>query len=168
MEEKVVVKWGPFNSEEGGKAIMRLMSEEVFPVKKEIQDLSVEIADYKQGFLNSFYRKRLSELEERYRLVYKRFLNSYRAYQTPDILFKDSNIDPKTDPQKMATVMADYMGSQAAVAPHFVAGFGLFEVMDRTLNRCRQSADQRVTISISVIAILISVSVWLLGSPAHI
>jgi len=58
--------WGPFNSEEGGKAIIDFLQKSIFPTVKEIHKTSLEIGDYKQGFLNSFFRSRLSRLQEEY------------------------------------------------------------------------------------------------------
>ena len=52
------------------------LSKEILPTVKEIQKLSLEIGDYKQGFINSFFRNRLSKLRESYRLVNKKLLEA--------------------------------------------------------------------------------------------
>jgi hypothetical protein len=149
--------WGPFQSELGGKPIMEHLSKQVFPVVKEIQQLSLEIGDYKQGFINSFFRARLSELQEKYRKVNKKFLQAYHIYQTPDELFKDATINQKKDEQKIAVMISDYMNTKNIIMPHFQEGFVLLEMMDRNLTRCSQSADQRVSTFLSILAITISI-----------
>ena len=84
------------------------LSKQVFPIVKEIQQLSLQIGDYKQGFTNSFSRGRLSELQEKYRVVNKKFLQAYHVYQTPDELFKDATPDQGRDEQKIAIMISDY------------------------------------------------------------
>ena len=73
-----------------------------------------------------------------------------------------SEIDPKKDSQKMGIAMADYMGSKNLIMPSFQEGFGLLEIIDRNLNRYSQSADQRVSTSISLTAITVSIIIALL------
>jgi len=153
--------WGPFNSELGGKPIMDHLSKQVFPIVKEIHYLSLEIGDYKQGFLNSFFRSQLSELQEKYRVANKKFLQAYHIYQTPDELFKEVDIDQE-DKQKMAVMISDYMNTKNVIMPHFQEGFTLLEVMDRNLTRYSQSADQRVSVFLSILAITISIVLILL------
>lgn len=143
---------------------MNHLSERVFPVVKEIQKLSLEIGDYKQSFVNSFFRNRLAELQEKYRLVNKKLLQAYHIYQTPDELFKDNILDQKNDQQEIAVMLSDYMSTKNVIMPHFQEGFLLLEVMDRNLARYSQSADQRVSIFLSITAITISVILALLKS----
>jgi len=133
------------------------LSKQVFPIVKEIQKLSLEIGDYRQDFINSFFRGRLSELQGKYQVVNKKFLQAYHIYQTPDELFKDVILDQEKDKEKIAIMISDYMNTKNPIMPHFQEGFGLLEVMDRNLARYSQSADQRVSVFLSITAITISV-----------
>lgn len=77
------MSWGPFNSEQGGKPIFDHLTKQVFPVITEIQQLSLEIGDYEQGFINSFYRGRLSALQKKYRVVNKKFFTGIPYLSDP-------------------------------------------------------------------------------------
>mgnify|MGYP001582465452 FL=1 len=151
------MRWGPFNSELGGKPILNHLSTQVFPIVKEIRKLSLEIGDYRQGFINSFFRKTLSELQEKYRIINKNLLQTYHIYETPDELFKENTLDQQKDQQRIAEMLSDYMNTRNAVIPHFQEGFALLEIIDRNLNRYSQSADQRISIVLSITAITISI-----------
>ncbi|MBU1164693.1 hypothetical protein KKA15_03975 [Patescibacteria group bacterium] len=154
--------WGPFKTEAGGKPIIEHVTKQVFPIMKKLQQLSLEIGEYQQGFINSFLQSRLSSLKKNYNQVNKEFLEIYHIYQTPDELFKEVKLDKEKDEADTATIMSDYFNSQSFIKPHFDEGFGLLEIMDRNLTRYSQSADQRISTSLAIIAITISIVVAIL------
>ena len=132
---------------------MKLMADRMFPALKKVRTLSLDVAGYKQGFLNSFYRNNLSRLQESYREINKEFLEIYHTYQVPDELFKEINEALKDDQQNMAKVMMDYMQSNQSVLPHLREGLALLDNIDKTLTRYEAVANQTVTNTLAVAAI---------------
>lgn len=155
--ERSISSKGPFSSEEGGQRIMLFLKESVFPTLREVQELSLEVASYTQGFLNSFDRRQFWHLENRYQTLNKRFLTNFHIYQTPDELFKEETEADKKDAYKSAMLISDYMKTVGAIKPHFDEGFRLLEIIDRTLLRYAQSADQRVATILSLTAITVTI-----------
>lgn len=159
-------KKGPFNSELSAKAIMDLMSDVLFPTNKDLHRLSLDVASYRQGFINSYLRFELSSLEARYRAVNRRLLAAYHTYETPDELFK--GIDTGGPGPLQAMIMGDYFKMQNVIKPHFEEAFRLSEIVDRTLARYAQSADQRVASSLSVLAITATIIGTIIDLPSEI
>lgn len=149
-------KKGPFLTEEASTAIMHLFANELSPAKKEIYDVALDLTNYTQNFLNSFFRLKLSSLTRRFNEAHRNFLKIYHVYETPDELFKDYEEKTKQDQKLMALMMADYMNSSRMVRAHFDEGFRMLEVLDRTLLRYSQSADQRVTFTLSIVALIVA------------
>lgn len=156
------MNWGPFESDLGGKPIIDHVVKKIFPIMKKVKNLSLEVSDYKQGFLNSFFRVKLPSLNKQYRAINKEFLEIYHVYQTPDDLFKDLDIDKDKEKEKLGIVMVDYINTKAPVMEHFKEGFHLLELIDRSLIRYSQSADQRVSTFLAILAITISIIVAIL------
>ena len=151
-----------FQTDEAGKTILDFTKDELLPAVKSLEKLAIEIADYRINFWNSFFRKRLSDLQKKYQKENKKFLDLYHKYSTPDELFSQFNSDSYKDKQKIGMMIGDYFNSRQAVLYHFEQGFKLLEIIDRQITRYYQSADQRVAVSLSIIAITISVIITLI------
>jgi hypothetical protein len=157
--QQVVSANGPFNTEIATRVIMNFVATNVFPVKKEIQEFSLEVASYSQGFWNSFLRHELGSLEKRYRELNQKFLTTYHTFDTPDELLKETNDQLKDNQNLMGLVMADYMQIDNMVQKQFDECFRMLSVISRDLSRYSQATDQRVATILSMAAISVSVIV---------
>lgn len=148
--------FGPFNSQQGGEVISRFTKDELFPVTEKIRNLAIEISQFRAGFLESFLRNKIKKLEKLYKDLSVSFLNLYNKWNTPDILFKNLNIDFK-NPQEFGPIMGDYFNSQQAVMWHFNEGFRLLNYIDDILTSQTTASYNRISISLSLLAIVISI-----------
>ena len=149
--------WGPFKTEEGGKIISCFVKDELLPLIKEIRNIAVKTSRLRVGFWESFRRKELSNLEERYKSISVKFLENYHKFSTPDILFKDLKN------QESPTFIADYFQTQGAVMQHFNEGFRLLSYIDNILTGQSTAAYNRASIFLSLLAIVIAVIIGILS-----
>ena len=153
--------YGPFQTKEGGDTIAIFTKDELLPITAKIEELAIKVSQFRLGFFSSFSRKRSSQIENEYKKISVEFIKLYHKWNTPDILFKDLKIDSKEE-QKLGGVMADYFKSQQAVMWHFNEGFRLLSYIDRILTEQSTASYNRITITLSILAITISVVVAIL------
>jgi len=149
--------YGPFQTKEGGDTIAKFTKDELLPLTEKIENLAIQASQFRVGFWRSFLRYKFSELENLYKDISVQFINLYHKWNTPDILFKELKMDPKEDQQKVAKVMADYFQSQQAIMWHFNEGFRLLSYIDRILTEQSTASYNRVSITLAILAITISV-----------
>ncbi|KUK50056.1 MAG: hypothetical protein XD75_0071 [Parcubacteria bacterium 33_209] len=153
--------YGPFQTKEGGDTISIFTKDELLPIAAKIEEIAIEVSQFHLGFFSSFSRKRLSQIENEYKKISVEFIKLYHKWNIPDILFKDLKIDSKEE-QKLGGVMADYFQSQQAVMWHFNEGFRLLSYIDRILTEQSTAFYNRISITLSILAITISVVVAIL------
>lgn len=152
---------GPFQSLDGGNAIAGFTKDELLPIAKKIRQLAIIVSRFRAGFLESFYRKELRKLENEYKSLSVELVSSYHKWSTPDDLFKDLNID-NDNPQQFGPIMIDYFNSQQAVMQHFNESFRLLSYIDGILTGQSTASYTRISISLALAAIVVSVAVALL------
>lgn len=145
---------GPFQSKEGEKIILTFVQDELLPLVKEIRELAINASKLRVGFFNSFMRRKLSRLEDNYKITSIQFIQIYHKWSTPDILFKNLKMEPPV-------FMADYMQAQGAVMNHINESFRLLNYIDRILTEQSTASYNRMSIAIALFAIVISIGVFL-------
>jgi len=148
--------YGPFQTKEGGDTIARFTKDELLPLTARIETLAIQVSQFRVGFWGSFLRYKFTRLEDSYKDISVNFINAYHKWNTPDILFKELNTNPKDNPS-FGGVMADYFQSQQAVMWHFNEGFRLLSYIDRILTEQSTAAYNRISISLALLAIAISI-----------
>lgn len=131
----------------GTKILLDTIQQELFPVLNELKQLLVDI----QGLRITFplYSKELSKYEVVYQDIAKRFFIVVQKLETPDILFKDLPHNPQD--------IAGYFQFEGAVGKNINEGSRYVEIIDRTLDRKRQTIFNSWTLFLAVLAIVISV-----------
>ena len=153
--------YGPFQTKEAGDTIMKFTQDEVFPCVHNIRKLAIKTSQFHIGFWDSFFRKEISKLENEYKKESVEFIKVYHKWSTPDILFKELNIDSK-DKIRHGNVMADYFNAQQAIMWHFNEGFRLSGYINKILSEQSTAAYNRVSITLALLAITISIIVAIL------
>jgi len=151
--------WGPFQTKEAGEIIMIFSKDKLLPAITDLEKFAIKVANHKTSFTSSFFQKNLNKLNSEYKEKYKNIFTLYHLYSTPDELFKDLK-EIKNDPQSIKIVgsrMADYFNSKQAILNSFEKGFKLLEIIEHQLDRYFQSADNRISITLSIFAITISI-----------
>jgi len=152
--------YGPFQTKEGSDTIAKFTKDELLPLIRNIEELAIKVSQFRVGFWRSFWRRKFSELEDQYKQESVLFIKFYHRWSTPDIFFDDLNIDTE-DQQRLGGVMADYFQTQKAIAQHFNEGFRLLNYIDRILTNQSTASYNRVSISLGILAIVISIFVFI-------
>jgi len=154
--------YGLFQTKEGGDTITQFIKNELLPLIRNIEELAIEVSQFRVGFWGSFLRKKFLILEDKYKKESVEFIKFYHKWSTPDIFFESLNIDTK-DQQKLGGVMADYFQTQRAIIQHFNEGFRLLGYIDRIFTEQSTAAYNRVSITLSLIAVVIAIIIVILG-----
>jgi hypothetical protein len=133
---------------EGGKRILNTVKDELFPLTEKLKDLLIRAQRIRSTFFETNSRK-LFELEAEHSQVSADFFVVATKLQTPDILFKGIKDDPQN--------IADYYQFQVAFQKNIDQGIGYMEIIDRTLDRKIQNIQNKITLAISIIAILVAI-----------
>ncbi len=144
-------------TEESGETIQKFLNTQIMPTVTDLEKLALSVSRYKPSFTKAVFRRNLSYLEEEFREVSKNFLSLYYIYKNPDKLFADLKLDPQKDKEKIKKLNEDYKTSRFVVIDHLDRGFRLMEMVERQLDRYHRSADQRLAVVLSIIAITASV-----------
>jgi len=148
--------YGPFQTKEGGDTIGRFAKDELLPLTARIEELAVDVSQFRSGFWDSILRKKLSNLENKYKEISVEFIKLYHKWNTPDILFE------KLKGQEPPLFIADYFQSQQAIMWHFNEGFRLLSYVDGILTNQSTASYNRISIVLAMLAIVISIAVVLL------
>ncbi len=132
---------------EGTKILLNTIQQELFPVLNELKQLLVDIQGLR--ITSALYSKELSKYEAAYQDLAKRFFIVVQKLETPDILFKDLPHNPQD--------IAGYFQFEGAVGKNLNEGSRYVEIIDRTLDRKRQTIFNSWTLFLAVLAIVISV-----------
>ncbi len=143
--------YGPFQTKEGGDTIAKFTKDELFPVVNEIKNLAIRVSQFRVGFWGSFLRYKFSETENSYKNISVQFIKLYHKWNTPDILFE------KLEKQDPPIFIADYFQAQQSVMWHFNESFRLLSYIDRILTEQSTAAYNRVSISLALLAIVLSI-----------
>lgn len=154
---------GPFQSLDGGNTIAKFTKDELLPIAKKIRQLAIVISKFRAGYLESFHRRGLGNLENEYKSLSVELVSSYHKWSTPDDLFEDLDID-KDNPQQFGPIMIDYFNSQQAVMQHFNESFRLLSYVDGILTGQSTASYNRISVSISLLAIVIAIVAILLAN----
>ncbi len=132
---------------EGTKILLNTIQKELFPILNELKQLLIDI----QGLRITFplYSKELNKYEATYQDVAKRFFTLVQKLETPDILFQGLPPNPQD--------IAGYFQFEGAVGKNINEGSKYVEIIDRTLDRKRQTIFNSWTLFLAVLAIVISV-----------
>ena len=132
---------------EGTKRIMETVHKELFPILNELKQLLVDIQGLRIVF--PLYSKRLNKYDTQYQDIAKRFFIVVQKLETPDILFKDLPNNPQD--------IASYFQFEGAVSKNINEGSKYVEIIDRTLDRKRQTIFNSWTLFLAILAIVISI-----------
>ncbi len=152
---------GPFQTKEGGDTIAIFTKDELLPCIKRIRELAIETSQFRVGFWSSILRKSISGLEEKHKKTSVQFINLYHKWSTPDLLFQALGEEYKKPP-KLGNIMGDYFNAQNAVMAHFNEGFRLLAYVDRILTEQSTAIYNRISVTLSIIAVTISIIVAIL------
>lgn len=147
---------GPFQGNKSGIVIAKFVKDELFPLLDHIRDLSISVSQLKVGFFDSFLRIALNKQESSYKDLSVKFITMYKKWNMPDLLYKEVKIDTN-NPLEFGPAMNDYFNSQQAVMWHFNEGFRLLSYIDSVLTEQSTASYNRISVSLSLIAIVISV-----------
>jgi len=131
---------------EGTKILLDTIQKELFPILNDLKQLLVDI----QGLRITFplYSKRLNIYNIKYQTIAKSFFTVVQKLETPDILFKDLPKNHKA--------IASYFQFHEAMSKNIGEGSRYVEIIDRTLDRKRQTIFNSWTIFLATLAIVIS------------
>jgi hypothetical protein len=136
------------NISEGGRIILNTVKDELFPLTEKLKNILVRVHSYRSTLLET-NSKQLYEIESEYSRVSADFFVVTTKLQSSDLLFKDLPGEPQN--------IADYFQYQDAFQKNIDQGIGYIEIIDRTLDRKIQDIHNKVTLVISILAILISI-----------
>lgn len=146
-----------YTNEDANKTIQTFMNDQLMPVLDELEMLALAILRFRIDTLGLFRRYRLAKLENEYREKSKRFLTLYHIYTNPEKLFADLKLDAQKDVELIQQLRADYENSKILVSYHVDRGFRMVELLQEQLDRYHRSADQRMAVVLSILAIATSV-----------
>ena len=126
---------------------METVHKELFPILNELKQLLVDIQGLRIVF--PLYSKRLNKYDTQYQDIAKRFFIVVQKLETPDILFKDLPNNPQD--------IASYFQFEGAVSKNINEGSKYVEIIDRTLDRKRQTIFNSWTLFLAILAIVISI-----------
>lgn len=147
-----------YTNEEANKTIQNFVNSQLVPVVEGLENLGVSALRFRVGFLGLLYRRRLNSLQKGFREKAKEFLTLYHIYTNPDKLFADLKLDPQKDAEHIAQLKADYENSKDLVMYHMDRGFRMIELLQGQLDHYQRSTDERLAVSLSILAIGASVS----------
>ncbi|MEK7638795.1 MAG: hypothetical protein AAB388_01400 [Patescibacteria group bacterium] len=132
---------------EGTKRLLNTVQQELFPILNELKQLLIDIQGVRINF--PLYSSRLRKYSSQYEDIAKRFFVVVQKLETPDILFKGLPENSKD--------IASYFQFESAVGKNISEGSAYIEIIDRTLDRKRQTIFNSWTLLFAVIAIVISI-----------
>jgi len=146
-----------YTNEDASKTIENFLNDRLIPQVNALESLAVAVQRLKIGTFGVFHRKQLAALEQDFREKSKQFLTLNHIYSDPDKLFADLKLDPQKDAERIKDLQADYENSKTLVNYHMKRGFRMLELLQRQLDRYHRSADQRLAVFLSILAITASV-----------
>lgn len=132
---------------EGTKVMLDTIQNELFPVLEKLKKLLVDVQSCRIRF--PLYSPKLNSLEIEYGDISVDFFNVARKLDTPDILFKGL----KEDTQNIAS----YLQFRNVTAEKISDGSRYLEILDRTLDRKKESIINAWTLVLAFLAILVSI-----------
>lgn len=126
---------------------METVHKELFPILNELKQLLVDIQGLRIVF--PLYSKGLNKYDTQYQDIAKRFFIVVQKLETPDILFKDLPNNPQD--------ITSYFQFEGAVGKSINEGSKYVEIIDRTLDRKRQTIFNSWTLFLAILAIFISI-----------
>lgn len=130
---------------DGTKILLDTIQKELFPVLNELKQLLIDTQELRIKF--PLYSKRLKEYDNRYQEITKKFFIVVQKLETPDILFKDLPNNPQN--------IASYFQFQGAMSKNIEEGSKYVEIVDRTLDRKRQTIFNSWTLFLAITAIVL-------------
>lgn len=128
--------------------MMEIVHKELFPALNELKQLLVDIQGLRIIF--PLYSKELKRHDTQYQDIRKRFFTVVQKLETPDILFKGLPNNPQD--------IASYFQFEGAISKNINEGSKYVEIIDRTLDRKRQTVFNSWTLFLAVLAIVVSVT----------
>lgn len=132
---------------EGTRKMMETVQNELFPILNELKQLLIDIQNLRVVF--PLYLKDLNKINNKYGEIAKRFFIVVQKLETPDILFEGL---PKNNQD-----IASYFQFQGAISKHISEGSKYIEIIDRTLDRKRQTIFNSWTLFLAILAIAVSI-----------
>ncbi|MBN1254902.1 MAG: hypothetical protein JXA50_06485 [Deltaproteobacteria bacterium] len=141
----------------GQKIVLEFLRDELQPVILKLQSVAQQTSSLRVGFWGSFTQKELRTLEQSYVETMSRFMVAYKKWYFPDEMFKDVGSSHNVQ------MLSDYIKVKPALKEHIQEGFRLLEYIDRILSGQKSTAYNRVAMSLSIVAITVSVmvAIWL-------
>jgi hypothetical protein len=87
-------------------------------------------------------------------------ISLYKVWSTPDILFKELKIKDE-ETERLGIIMSDYLSNDKVMQVQFEEGFKLLDISNKILTDENTSSYNKLAITLSVIAISISIIVAL-------
>ena len=129
---------------------MNTVHKELFPTLESLKELLIRTQKLRIVF--PLYSKELVLIEKEYRQTAVDFFEVTRKLQTPDILFKDSKEDKN---------IVDYFQFRGAFVQSISEGSSYVEIIDRTLDRKRETIQNSRTLFLALLALVVSIVVSL-------
>jgi len=145
----------PFGHEEASKILLNFAKNELLPMKGKLMDFFAEASIFRPNINMSFYRKGFKILENEYSRLTRESSELLKKYETPDIIFKGLDI-PKGNKTELAYVMHTYFNFTPSIKPIIGDCLRLLEISDRILSNKRNTMDFKVSVILSIIAIVIA------------
>ena len=142
-------------STEASEYIDKFVNEQLTPTITELEKVALSVARFRVTLTGSFFRRKLSTLNNNFQEQTKNFLVLYYMYSNPDKLFADLKLEP-SETQRIELIMGDYQLSRQMVMAQFEEGFRLIDLIDRQVNTFYRSADHKMAIVLSLAAVVVS------------
>jgi hypothetical protein len=142
-------------STETSEFIDKFINEQLTPTITELEKVALNVTRFKVTLWGSFSRGRLARLHQNFQEQTKNFLVLYYMYSNPDKFFAELQLKP-SDTERIDSVMEGYTKSREMVMALFEEGFRLNELIDRQITTYDRSADHRMAITLSLLAVIAS------------
>ncbi len=124
---------------------MNTVKDELFPVLNDLNQLMLEIHSLRIVF--PLYSSELKKYDSKYQDIAGKFFTIVQKLETPDILFEGLPENPQD--------IASYFQLEAAFRKNIARGSRYIELLDRILDRKRQTIFNSWTLLLGAIAILV-------------
>ncbi len=137
---------------------------ELSPISEELVELALDASKLKLGFIESFTRKNFVPIQNRYFELMKRFLVAYRKWMVRSSNELIKEVKPKNDNEKHAYIAGYLQLRNSGMIPkYFDDCFMLIDHINKVIGDHRSAANNRVAISLSLLAITVSVILFMIN-----
>ncbi|MFA6493025.1 MAG: hypothetical protein WCV58_02740 [Patescibacteria group bacterium] len=147
---------GPFKTPEGNEAIALFVKNELLPLIKKIQELTIDSAKINNSNLNIFYNSDLKIIMQKYQSESEKFIKAYHKWSTPDILFEKTDLKNK-HPDHIVKALQDYKDWDEAIMLYINKGFRLLEYASKNIYQSEVAINNIRILVISLMALGVAI-----------